>query len=205
MSRHRDIRTSLVRSARRMLSSVKETEVHAVGCDFRVRVFTMLLAGIMTGCALSPQDSSDSSSPDTTPSDQVAATTSQTLCACERLGAADHFDAALHQLAAGDYEAARASLARHAASGAEQAKQEASAGLDLIEAIATQNLEPEAIEASPEGARASVLRMLLALVGDLQDQIADERAENEQLSAELDKREEALKRLRELTLGQPES
>jgi hypothetical protein len=50
-----------------------------------------------------------------------------------------------------------------------------------------------------------VLRLLLALIADLQDQIAQAQADNAQLSVELDKREDALKRLRELTLGQPEA
>jgi hypothetical protein len=44
----------------------------------------------------------------------------------------------------------------------------------------------------------------LALITDLQDQIADAQAENALQAVELEKREDALKRLRELTLGQPE-
>ena len=81
---------------------------------------------------------------------------------------------------------------------------EASAGLDLIEAISAQNLEPDSAAASSEGARGSVLRLLLALIEGLQDQIADAQAENALQAVELEKREDALKRLRELTLGQPE-
>ena len=49
------------------------------------------------------------------------------------------------------------------------------------------------------------MRMLLALIDELQDEIAALQANNAELAVELEKREEALKRLRELTLGQPES
>jgi hypothetical protein len=46
-------------------------------------------------------------------------------------------------------------------------------GLDLIDAIAAQNLEPNSDEADPVSARGSALRLLLALIVDLQNQIAE--------------------------------
>jgi len=47
--------------------------------------------------------------------------------------------------------------------------------------------------------------LVLTLVDRLENNIATLGAENAQLAADLEKREEALKRLRELTLGQPEA
>jgi len=50
-----------------------------------------------------------------------------------------------------------------------------------------------------------LIDLVLVLIAGLEQQIADLSAENAALSADLEKREEALKRLRELTLGQPEA
>ena len=53
--------------------------------------------------------------------------------------------------------------------------------------------------------RAMLIDLVLALIAGLQQQIAELSAENTTLAVDLEKREEALKRLRELTLGQPEA
>ena len=53
--------------------------------------------------------------------------------------------------------------------------------------------------------RSVLIDLVLVLIAGLEQQIADLSAENAVLSADLEKREEALKRLRELTLGQPEA
>jgi hypothetical protein len=189
-----------------MLSSSKETGVHFVRHGFRVWFLAFLTAGLMTGCALSPENNQSESQQDGASKAPSADALSDTdLCACDSPIATDHFDAALQQLAVGDYEAARESLTQHGASGLDQASQESNVGLDLIDAIAAQNLEPNSDEADPVSARGSALRLLLALIVDLQNQIAEAEADNAQMRVELEKREEALKRLRELTLGQPES
>ena len=173
---------------------------------FRVWFLAFLTTGLMTGCALSPENSQSESQQDGASKTSSADALSDTdLCACDSPIAADHFDSALQQLAVGDYEAARESLILHGASGLDQASQESNVGLDLIDAIVAQNLEPNSDEADPVSARGSALRLLLALIADLQNQIAEAQADNAQMRIELDKREEALKRLRELTLGQPES
>ena len=172
---------------------------------FRVWVLGFFAAGLLTGCVLSPESNQSEPHQDASSKEENAeAVPADAMCACDASALANHFDAALQKLAVGDYEAARTSLGQHAVSGLNQAEQEASAGLDLIEAISAQNLEPDSAAASSEGARGSVLRLLLALIADLQDQIADAQAENALQAVELEKREDALKRLRELTLGQPE-
>jgi len=53
--------------------------------------------------------------------------------------------------------------------------------------------------------RAVLIDLVLVLIAGLERQIVNLGAENAALSADLEKREEALKRLRELTLGQPEA
>jgi len=196
----------LVRVSCQMLSSLKATGVYAVRREFRVWLVGVVTAGFLTGCALSPQGDQERQQRDDLLKEQSAdALSDDAACACDPPDASNHFDAAMQMLAMGEFDAARTSMAQHADSGGDQAAQEASAGLDLIEAIAAQDIEPEATGGPPENARGSVLRLLLALIADLQDQIAQAQADNAQLSVELDKREDALKRLRELTLGQPEA
>ena len=206
MSKLRESLTALVRASCTVLSSLKEREVHYVRRGLRVWILGFLTAGFLSGCAVSPESNQG------TPQEEAAAKTpsagapsDDALCACDAVGAVDHFDAALQQLASGDYEAARASLAQHGTSGLDEAAQESIAGLDLINALAAQNPEPDGAEATPVSARGSVLRLLLALIADLQGQLANAQAENALIAVELEKREEALKRLRELTLGQPEA
>ena len=53
--------------------------------------------------------------------------------------------------------------------------------------------------------RAVLINLVLALIDRLEGNIASLGARNAELAADLEKREEALKRLRELTLGQPEA
>ncbi len=172
---------------------------------FRVWVLGVFAAGLLTGCVLPPERNQSEPDQDaSTQNEDADAVSADAVCACDAPRSANHFDAALQKLAVGDYEAARDSLDQHAVSGRDQAEEEASAALDLIEAISSRDLGPDSAAASSEGTRGSVLRLLLALIEDLQDQIADAQAENALQAVELEKREEALKRLRELTLGQPE-
>jgi len=195
-----------VRVACQMLSSSKETGVYTVRREFRVWLVGVVTVGLLSGCALSPQGTQEGTQQDDSLQEQSAdAPSDNAVCGCDPPDAGIHFDAAMQMLAMGQFDAARTSMAQHADSGSDQAAQEASAGLDLIEAIAAQDIEPEATGGPPENARGSVLRLLLALIADLQDQIAQAQADNAQLSVELEKREDALKRLRELTLGQPEA
>ena len=196
----------LVRVACQMLSSSKETGVYTVRREFRVWLVGVVTVGLLSGCALSPQGTQEGTQQDDSLQEQSAdAPSDNAVCGCDPPDAGIHFDAAMQMLAMSQFDAARTSMAQHAESGSDQAAQEASAGLDLIEAIAAQDIEPEATGGPPENARGSVLRLLLALIADLQDQIAQAQADNAQLSVELEKREDALKRLRELTLGQPEA
>ena len=80
---------------------------------------------------------------------------------------------------------------------------EATAGLALADTLA-QNDAEGATSADSESDRAALIQMVLSLIADLQGQVAELDDQNAALTADLAKQEEALKRLRELTLGQPE-
>ena len=53
--------------------------------------------------------------------------------------------------------------------------------------------------------RAMLIDLVMVLIAKLEQKAAELSAENAALAVDLEKREEALKRLRELTLGQPEA
>jgi hypothetical protein len=60
------------------------------------------------------------------------------------------------------------------------------------------------IQNDDQRSRVTIAEMVLELIVPLEAELNATRESNETLSAELAKREDALKRLRELTLGQPE-
>jgi hypothetical protein len=108
----------------------------------------------------------------------------------------------VQKLAEGNLVGARAMLVLHAAAGSGANAEEAEAGsalLDLLEkgpsGAAT---EPTASE------RLMLLNAVLGLINALEADREDLINRNQALAVDLEKREEALKRLRELTLGQQE-
>ena len=111
----------------------------------------------------------------------------------------------LQALSQGDYVAAGERFQEHARSGAEQAPKEAAVGQALIGTLSEYSIEGGPSAAGAASDRAVLIDLVLVLIAGLEQQIADLGAENAVLSADLEKREEALKRLRELTLGQPEA
>ncbi len=111
----------------------------------------------------------------------------------------------LQALSQGDYAAAREHFEEHAASGGEQASKEAAAGQALVDTLSNYPVEGDPSSADKVTDRSVLIDLVLVLIAGLEQQVADLSTENAALSADLDKREEALKRLRELTLGQPEA
>ena len=103
------------------------------------------------------------------------------------------------------YVAAGARFQAHALSGGEQAPEEAAVGQALIEPLSEYSIEGGPSAVGEVSDRAVLIDLVLVLIAGLEQQIANLGAENATLVADLDKREEALKRLRELTLGQPEA
>ena len=126
-------------------------------------------------------------------------------CQCPGESPSDLFMLGLQALSQGDYVAAGVRFQEHALSGGEQAPKEAAVGQALIDTLSEYAIEGGPSTAGAASDRAVLIDLVLVLIAGLEQQIANLGAENAALSADLEKREEALKRLRELTLGQPEA
>jgi hypothetical protein len=111
----------------------------------------------------------------------------------------------LQALSEGDYAAAGQHFEKHALSGGERAPREAAAGQALADTLSQYPIEEDSSTADEGTDRAMLIDLVLALIAGLQQQVAELSAENTALAVDLEKREEALKRLRELTLGQLEA
>lgn len=168
--------------------------------------FIILLPALMglCGCATPPDADGDvTGGPDSVISESESA--SDGLCECPENPQVDDFDAALQALAQGDFEAAAAALSRHADLGSGRNRSEARAGRELADLLARYPADGGTIASLPGSDRAALIQLVLTLVDRLETNIATLGGQNAQLAADLEKREEALKRLRELTLGQPEA
>ncbi len=140
---------------------------------------------------------------DAVPAQSVAELTD--LCDCLDLSRENQFNVALQAMVRGEYEAARLALAEHAADGDAIALSEANAGQDLIGILARYMDDVLPVDSTEGTHRAILINLVLSLIDRLETNVATLGAENAELAADLEKREEALKRLRELTLGQPEA
>lgn len=163
-----------------------------------------LLVGVLTlsGCAATPSN---------TPSEDAQAvalnlpTPAQMLnCDCESqaLVNENYFDRGVRALAARDYSAAADYFHRHKTLETAQAAREADLGLAFVTLLSKSN-DADAMPAA-EGVdeRAEVMILALAAVRTLEGQLDALEALNQALTKDLEKREDALKRLRDLTLGQ---
>ena len=160
---------------------------------------------VLSGCSLQPSDAA-SGSADVSGADQSAAgEVEKGVCQCLGDSPSDHFMLGLQALSQGDYVAAVERFEEHALSGGEQALKEAAAGQALVDTLSEYPIEVDPSAERVVSDRAVLIDLVLVLIGGLEQQIANLGAENAALSADLEKREEALKRLRELTLGQPEA
>lgn len=127
------------------------------------------------------------------------------VCACTERSREDQFNVALQALVRGEYEAARSALSGHAESGDAMAMIEADAGQDLTDMLVRYMGDALPADASEGSDRAVLINLVLSLIDRLETNVATLSAQNAELEGDLEKREEALKRLRELTLGQPEA
>lgn len=170
----------------------------------RLLAFSVVVTVGLSSCATAPPEDSGANEPDAVveeqrPGESAAATDGGGLA---NPVSQDHFYLAMQKLAEGNLVGARAMLVLHAAAGSGANAEEAEAGsalLDLLEkgpsGAAT---EPTASE------RLMLLNAVLGLINALEADREDLINRNQALAVDLEKREEALKRLRELTLGQQE-
>ena len=168
--------------------------------------FIILLPALigLSGCATLPDADGDVAGGSVSVMSQ-SESVSDGLCECPANPQVDEFNAALQALAHGDLEAAAAALSRHADLGGERYHSEARSGRELADLLARYPADGGTIASLPGSDRAALIQLVLILVDRLESNIATLGAENAQLAADLEKREEALKRLRELTLRQPEA
>ena len=174
--------------------------------DYPRLSFIFLLPALIgfAGCATPPDADGDvTGGPDSVTSQSESA--SDGLCECSENPQVDEFNAAFQALAQGDFESAVAALSRHADLGGDRNRDEARVGRELADLLARYPPDGGTIASLPGSDRAALIQLVLTLVDRLESNIATLGAQNAQLAADLEKREEALKRLRELTLGQPEA
>ena len=168
-----------------------------------------VLAGILlvTGCATpeAPDAAPDAES-DAVELNLPDPSVAEPDCNCEELllpvAEENNFDRGVRALAARDYEQAKIYFERHRASGGSEAQREADVGIAFVTLMSETSLVSDEQGSSGVDERAEVMILALAAVQTLEGRLEALNAINEALSKDLEKREEALKRLRELTLGQ---
>ena len=170
-----------------------------------VHLFFLSALLLLSGCSLLPSDTGSGSGDQSGPDQGAAGESEAVVCQCPSDSPSDDFMLGLQALSQGDYTAAREHFEEHARSGGKQASKEAAAGQALVDTLANYPIEGDPSTSGEVTDRSVLIDLVLVLIAGLEQQVADLSTENAGLSADLEKREEALKRLRELTLGQPEA
>ena len=159
---------------------------------------------LLSGCSLQPSDAA--SGGDQSGSDRSATGEPEaSVCECPSDSPSDDFMLGLQALSEGDYAAAGQHFEKHALSGGKRAPREAAAGQALANTLSQYPVGEDSSTADEATNRAMLIDLVLMMIAGLEQQISDLSVENAALAVDLEKREEALKRLRELTLGQPEA
>ena len=174
----------------------------------RSSIGTILFFAVLSllgGCGLVPVEGAGGAAPTAASASQGDGEADMSgVCDCPSDAAFDAYDKGVRALAAGEYEAARAAFAAYAASGAEGVAAEAATATDLSDRLEQNGSVPLAITNDDQRSRVIITELVLDLMTQLEAELSAMSESNRNLSAELAKREDALKRLRELTLGQPE-
>jgi hypothetical protein len=162
------------------------------------------------GCASAPKPAPEPAPKPTPPAPaelNIPLPATEEGCDCTEVTAAteNYFDRGVRALAARDYERARVYFERHRGSDEPQAIREADVGIAFV-TLLSQSGDAVGDDAGASGVdeRAEVMILALAAIQSLESQLSTLQQLNDALSGDLRKREEALKRLRDLTLGQPE-
>lgn len=171
-----------------------------------IRCFLPLLIVLTVGCASQmPIDESMGAASENESTQQVDGSSS---CDCES-GADDvwsDFDRGIQALADREYGVARIHFEKHREGGSAQEVREAEVGISFATLMAEADSITEETEfADRLDERAEVMVLALAAVQALEGRLESLDAINAALTDDLEKRDEAIKRLRELTLGQQEA
>ncbi len=170
----------------------------------------VLTIALLVGCATQPE-------PEPRPVVEVLppqplslpeSTVQSQSCDCQEIAAqsVNDFDLGVRALAARDYRAAQVLFERHRRTGTPEAQREADVGIAFVALMSDAKVAQGQGNSDGDSVdeRAAVMVLALAAVETLERRIDALDALNEVLSKDLRKREEALKRLRDLTLGQQE-
>lgn len=163
-----------------------------------------MLVALLTACATRPEPQ-PRPVVEVLPPQPLSIPTTVPACDCDAISIRDSndFDRGVRALAARNYEQARLFFERHRKSEAPEARREADVGMAFVTLLSDNTVVTEQTDAEVDD-RAAVMVLALAAVATLERRIDTLDALNEALSKDLRKREEALKRLRDLTLGQQE-
>jgi len=164
------------------------------------------LVALLAGCAVqTPSEGIVGSIDD---SAMVPTVDTEQDCDCDALvsEAVSDFDRGVRALADREYGVARIHFERHREGGSAEMMREAEVGIAFAALMAEAESLAEAdgiLEALDE--RAEIMILALAAVQALEGRIESLYPINAALTDDLEKRDEAIKRLRELTLGQQEA
>lgn len=170
-------------------------------------ILSLIAVLFVGGCSSTPEESDSVAAPSEPELTLNLPEPAIPSCDCEALAAEaeNYFDRGVRALAARDYVQALRYFERHRDDVDAEGQREADVGIAFVTLITEVVGSGEADGASDVDERAELMVLALAAVTSLEGRIAALEALNRALSKDLEKREEALKRLRELTLGQPES
>ena len=170
-----------------------------------VDLFFLSALLVLSGCSVQPSGVASGSSDQSELDQSAAGEVEASVCQCPIDSPSDDFMLGLQALSQGDYAAAGQHFDQHAHGGGEQAPREAAAGQALADTLYEHLIGEGSSTADEVTDRAMLIDLVLMLIAGLEQKVAELSAENAALVVDLEKREEALKRLRELTLGQPEA
>ena len=174
------------------------TTVHYL--DLRCPISIFLVLACLGGCASSPRfEDNELLKPE--PSIDLP-TVYQ--CGCDAQPALNAFDLAIIAILEGRLSDAMAALEDYRASESPNAAKVTEIGLAFSKLLEENRLPDVRFDSAHGDERAAIMSLSLAILETLRSEVMNLEKITRLLEVDLAKREEALKRLRELTLGQPE-
>ncbi len=198
-------RISAGRFSSAVLFSGEAKKSPTVTPDLRSRLALAIAAAILlAGCA-TPEPQTAAPEPEVAEVElNLPEPVDETSCDCDAVVEVqeNYFDRGVRALAARDYEQAGIYFERHRDSEGSEAQREADVGIAFVTLMSEASIATSESGSSGVDERAEVMILALAAVQTLEGRIEALDALNKAISEDLEKREEALKRLRDLTLGQ---
>ena len=168
------------------------------------RFVIIILASLVVSGCVSPESAAPEPEPEVSAAELNLPDPLAADCNCEAMVVVEenYFDRGVRALAARDYDQAATYFERHRDSAGSEAQREADVGIAFVTLMSEASIATADSAASGVDERAEVMILALAAVQTLEGRLEALDALNKAVSEDLEKREEALKRLRDLTLGQ---